>query len=249
MSRVRSPYPAPGFPLGQAASSLDIIPPLMAASERLPQPHVALRLALTAVALVLWFWTQSLIGTRVEPESGIGDRLHDSTASLNLYLQSHPNAANALLIGSSGIIDLLGIFLLARWIVRGDVRPFLSLVFVLGLRQIMQACVALPAPPGAIWHYPGFPSLLVTYNVAHDYFFSGHTAIAVLGAVELARFGKRWLTVTAIGIVIFEAATVLILRAHYTMDVFTGVITALYVAHLVSGIQDRASRARVAGKG
>jgi hypothetical protein len=200
----------------------------------------ALRLTLTAVALAIWFWTQSLIGARSLPASGIGDRVHDATASLNLYLHEHPGTANVLLIASSAIIDLLGIFLLSRWMFRGDVRPFVALVLVLALRQIMQACVALPAPPGAIWHYPGFPSLLVTYSVAHDYFFSGHTAIAVLGATELARFRKRWLTIAAIGILILEAATVMILRAHYTMDVFTGLVTGLYVAHLAAGIQDRA---------
>ena len=60
----------------------------------------------------------------------------------------------------------------------------------------MQACVALPAPTDAIWHYPGFPSLLVTYGVANDYFFSGHTAIAVLAATELARPAARGLTIT-----------------------------------------------------
>ena len=76
--------------------------------------------------------------------------------------------------------------------------PFLALVIVLGLRQIMQALVSLPAPPNAIWHYPGFPSLLVTYGVANDYFFSGHTAIAVLAATEVARQGRRWLTGVAI---------------------------------------------------
>jgi len=191
---------------------------------------------LTAVALAIWFWTQSLIGARSLPDSGIGDGLHAATASLNLYLHDQPGVANALLIFSSAVIDGLGLFLLSMWVFGGDLRPFASLVLVLGLRQIMQACVALPAPPGAIWHNPGFPSLLVTYNVAHDYFFSGHTAIAVLGACELARFGRRWLTAGAVTIVLFEAATVLVLRAHYTMDVFTGLIAGLYAAHLAQRI-------------
>ena len=106
---------------------------------------------------------------------------------------------------------------------------------MLGLRQIMQACVALPPPPDAIWHHPGFPSLLVTYGVANDYFFSGHTAIAVLGAIELARFRMRWLTIGAVGIVFFEAFTVLILPAHYTMDVFTGLVTGLYAPYFAGG--------------
>ena len=144
---------------------------------------LGIRIGLTAVALAIWFWTQSLIGARSLPASGIGDGIHAATASLNLYLQNHPGAANALLILSSAIIDLIGLLLLSRWVFRGDIRPFrpfASLVMVLGLRQTIQACVALPAPPGSIWHYPGFPSLLVTYSVAHDCFFSGHTAIAVL---------------------------------------------------------------------
>lgn len=184
------------------------------------------RLGLTATALVIWFWTQSLIGARDGTNSTINDGLHQITASLNHYLQLHATAANGLLIISSGIIDLLGIFLLGRWLFGGTLRPFLALVIVLGLRQITQALVALPTPQNAIWHYPGFPSLLVTYGVSNDYFFSGHTAIAVLGAIELGRLRRPWITALGTVIVLFEVATVLILRAHYTMDVFTGGVTA-----------------------
>jgi hypothetical protein len=192
----------------------------------------AIRLLVTTVALVIWFWTQSLIGARGLPGAVIGDRLHNATASLNLYLHAHPSAANVVLIASSAIIDLLALFLLSRWIFGASTQPFLGLVIVLGLRQITQALVTLPIPPNAIWHYPGFPSLLVTYGVANDYFFSGHTAIAVLAATELARLGRRWLTGLGLLIVLFEILTVLVLRAHYTMDVFTGVVTGLYAAHL-----------------
>jgi len=198
-----------------------------------------IRAAITTAALVIWFWTQSLIGARSLHGSAIGDGLHSLTSSGNLYLHVHPTAANALLIVSSLIIDLLGIYLLSLWMFRASARPFLGLVIVLGLRQIMQALVALPAPPNAIWHYPGFPSLLVTYGVANDYFFSGHTAIAVLGATELARTGQRWLAGLGMLIVLFEVATVLVLRAHYTMDVFTGLVTGLYAAHLADGLISR----------
>ena len=197
---------------------------------------VLLRVVATAVALVLWFWSQKLIGTQSAPGLAIVDRLHALTAWANFYLHANPSAANLLLIVSSGVIDLLGILLLSRWIIGASLRPFLGLVIVLGLRQIMQSLVALPAPPNAIWHYPGFPSLLVTYGVSNDYFFSGHTAIAVLAATELARVGKPWLTAVGVFIVVFEVTTVLVLRAHYTMDVFTGVVTGLYAAHLASRI-------------
>ncbi len=190
------------------------------------------RLVVTGIVLALWFWTQSLLGARTTPAGSVGDAMHNLTSSLNSYFAQHPAAADTLLGVSSGFIDALGLFLIGSWLFGGSVRPFLGLVLLMVLRQLLQALCSLPLPPGMIWHYPGFPSLLVTYHVANDFFFSGHTAIAVFGAVELSRFHRKWLTAIAILIVLFEVATVLILRAHYTMDVFTGMLAALWVAHI-----------------
>ena len=89
----------------------------------------------------------------------------DDTVYGGDFLANQP-PVKAMCEAAPGIIDLLGIFLLSIWIFRSEPRPFLGLVIVLGMRQIMQACVALPAPPDAIWHNPGFPSLLVTYGAA-----------------------------------------------------------------------------------
>jgi hypothetical protein len=200
------------------------------------------RLIVTGIVLALWFWTQSLIGARTAPASGVGDALHNLTAGLNSYFAQNSRAANALLIVSSALIDALGLFLLGRWLFGGSVRPFLGLFLLMALRQTMQAICALPPPPNMIWHYPGFPSLLVTYHVANDFFFSGHTAIAVFGAMEISRLRRRWLTVAAVLIVVFEIATVLILRAHYTMDVFTGIVAAFWIANLSERISPRLDR-------
>ena len=197
------------------------------------------RLIVTGIVLALWFWTQSLIGARTAPASGVGDALHNLTAGLNSYFAQNSRAANALLIVSSALIDALGLFLLGRWLFGGSVRPFLGLFLLMALRQTMQAICALPPPPNMIWHYPGFPSLLVTYHVANDFFFSGHTAIAIFGAMEISRLRRRWLTVAAVLIVVFEIATVLILRAHYTMDVFAGIVAALWVKDVVSQVSPR----------
>jgi hypothetical protein len=192
-----------------------------------------LRLVVTVAVLAIWFWTQSLLGARAAPvNGGIGDALHNLTAGLNSYFARNATAANALLIVSSVFIDALGLFLLGSWLFGGSVRPFLGLALLMALRQFLQALCSLPVPPGMIWHYPGFPSLLVTYHVANDFFFSGHTAIAVFGAIELSRFQRNWLTGVAILLVLFEISTVLILRAHYTMDVFTGFLAALWVARM-----------------
>jgi len=201
-----------------------------------------LRLLVTGIVLALWFWTQSLIGARTVPASGIGDALHSLTGGLNSYFAQNAGAANALLIVSSGLIDALGLFLLGRWLFGGSVRPFLGLFLLMTLRQLMQAVCTLPPPPNMIWHYPGFPSLLVTYHVANDFFFSGHTAIAVFGAIELSRLRRKWVTAAAILLVFFEVATVLILRAHYSMDVFAGIAAAFWIANLSERISPRLDR-------
>src|SRR5437667_12677676 len=201
--------------------------------------NLLLRVLVTGIVLALWFWTQSLIGARIAPASGMGDAIHNLTAGLNSYFSKNSGAADALLIVSSGLIDALRLFLLGRWLFGGTVRPFLGLFLLMTLRQLMQAVSELPPPPNMIWHDPGFPSLLVTYHVANDFFFSGHTAIAVFGALELSRLRRNWLTVAAVLIVVFEIATVLILRAHYTMDVFAGIVAALWVAHLSEQISPR----------
>jgi PAP2 superfamily C-terminal len=87
-----------------------------------------------------------------------------------------------------------------------------------------------------IWRNPGFPSLLVTYGTSNDLFFSGHTAIAVYGSLELARWGGAPAAAIGVAIVFVEATTVLVLRAHYTMDVFTGAVTALWVSGAASAL-------------
>ena len=203
----------------------------------------AVRLALIGAGLAGWFWTQRLIAARACPAGRIGDAVHDWTAPLNRYLNGHPTAAAALLVVTSGIIDALGLFLLGRAIFGPSFRPFIGLLIVYVLRQACQGLCALPAPEGMIWRHPGIPSLLVTYGTATDLFFSGHTAIAVVGAVELARLGGAGWLALGVAIAVVEAATVLVLRAHYTMDVFAAIVTALGAASAAAALAPAVDRA------
>jgi hypothetical protein len=183
--------------------------------------------ALTIVmGLIAWFVSQSLIGARGCREDQVGDAVHDWTAPLSDWLRRRPGMADGLLVISSGFIDLLGVFLLGSALFGLSLRPGIGLLLLFMFRQLSQLTCALPTPPGMIWRYPGVPSLLVTYNVANDFFFSGHTAIAVLGAIEVAKVAPLWIAIAAAAVAMFEATTVLVLRAHCTMDVLTAVFAA-----------------------
>jgi len=208
-------------------------------------PLWVLRAILVAAGLAAWFWTQALIARRAFPQGQISDRLLDSTAPLNRFLWEHPRWANGVLIATSAVIDLLGIFLVVRALFGPSIRPFVGLLLLFALRQVCQGLCALPAPERMIWRNPGFPSLLVTYGTTSDLFFSGHTAIAVYGSIELAHCGGPSAALLGVAVVFVEAAAVLVLRAHYTMDVFAGGVTALWVWTAASALAPSLDRALV----
>ena len=195
-------------------------------------PAIGLRAGVVAGGLVIWFWTQSLIGRKAAAKDGIGDVVHDLTARWHGYFSTHERAANRALIVSSIFIDLFGLSLIGAAIFGRTFAPFLAMIILFSMRQICQSLCTLPPPPGIIWRSPGFPSLLVTYDVGNDLFFSGHTALAVLGAINAAHFGLPWLAVLAAIIAFGEAVIVVVLRAHYTLDVVAGAFAAFLAADL-----------------
>jgi hypothetical protein len=210
------------------------------------------RVVIIALGLAIWFWTQSLIGSKspAPANGGIGDAVHIWTDGWNAWLQQNAAANNALLIASSACIDALGLFLIGATIFGKSIRPFLGLILIFSLRQICQAMTSLPPPEGMIWHNTGVPTLLVTYGVSNDLFFSGHTALVVFGAMELGRIGRVGLKLLAIAIAAFEVVTVLVLRAHYTMDVYAGAVTALFIGLLAEKLAAPCDRwlGRVTGR-
>ena len=198
--------------------------------------ELTLKGLLIGVSLAAWFWTQSLIASRGLKEGRIGDLIHDLTESWNDWLQARPRVASGILIASSAGIDLFGLFLIGAGVFGPTLRPFLALLLLFAFRQVCQAVCALPAPPKMIWRHPGFPSLLVTYGTANDFFISGHTAIAVLGAIEAGHLLPFGFGLAAAVVAALEAMTVIVLRAHYTMDVLGAVVAAFCAAGLAGQI-------------
>ncbi|MBP7950647.1 MAG: hypothetical protein KA004_13435 [Verrucomicrobiales bacterium] len=191
-----------------------------------------IRAAMVVAALGIWHWTQSLIGCRKNPQAGIGDWFHQRTAAVHRWLTNHPAATDRFLIASSLAIDLCGLAILGVSIFGRTIEPFLALILVFSLRQICQGLCALPPPEGMIWRDPGFPSLLVTYGVSNDLFFSGHTALVVLAGIEAAHLGPSWLAVVAVVHAVVQAGFVLLLRAHYMLDVLAGAWAAWFAADM-----------------
>jgi hypothetical protein len=193
------------------------------------------RVLIIIFSLVIWFWTQTALGKRKTKDGIIDDAFHRLTAPVNQYFHKNSRHADLVLILSSAFIDIFGIFLICASIFGNSFRPFVAMLIVYASRQSFQAICALPVPDGMIWRSPGVPSLLVTYDVGNDFFFSGHTCIAVIATIELFHL-NIWLGIAAAVIALLEMTVVIVLRAHYTMDVFTAILAAIgafYVASII----------------
>lgn len=202
---------------------------------------ILLKCAFIALALVIWFRTQKLIGAKAGGNR-LADGVHRATFRAYRYLRKHPRVADRALLVSSLFIDALGISLFLLALLGPTLAPFLGIVIVFSLRQICQMCCTVPPPRGMIWRDPGFPSILVTYDVGNDMFFSGHTALAVLGAIEICHAAPSGLGALAVLVALGEVIVVLLLRAHYTMDVIAGAFAAWFasdIAHRIAPAVDR----------
>jgi hypothetical protein len=193
---------------------------------------IVIRVSIIVGALVIWFWTQRIIARKSDGVLGIGDGVHRLTARWHRYFTTSEKSANRALALSSFCIDVMGLSLIAIAIFGPTFAPFIGIIIVFSMRQMSQLCCTLPPPPGIIWRDPGFPTALVTYGVSNDFFFSGHTALAVLGAIEIYHHAPLWLGAIAVIVALGEVLIVLVLRAHYTMDVITGAFAAWFAADL-----------------
>jgi len=77
-----------------------------------------------------------------------------------------------------------------------------------------------------------------------DFYCSGHTALVAYAAAELATLRRWWLIALGVGCTLFVAVVLFSLRAHYTMDVFTGVVAAVFAMWLASDVAGYLERRR-----
>ncbi|KUJ17489.1 uncharacterized protein LY89DRAFT_718181 [Mollisia scopiformis] len=200
---------------------------------------ILLRALVVASSIYFWHLTQSMLARRTPVPhsttrvSSIHDEVHSLTSTMHAKLAAATQLANFLLASSSAIVDVLGLFLFTISVFGSTFEPVVGIILLFTLRQFAQSFCHLQPPQGIIWRNPGVPSLFVTYDVKDDLFFSGHTAFAVYGALILhSILGDLVGLPVGFALVFFQISTVLLLRVHYTMDVFTGIFCALYIHQL-----------------
>jgi len=189
----------------------------------------------TIALLSFWYYTQN-----IKQEYGDVDRIHDLLLeneyiqTIYNYLQTDKSSLLFLLVSSSLLIDITTIHTIYDSVRHHNMSLLFSFGILLLLRQINQFITFLPAPKDPpLWLDPGVPSIIVTYQTHNDYFFSGHTSISTLLAYNLYLNTKNEIfkILLVLG-VIYEIFVLLVTHSHYTMDIYTGLLTGIISKHL-----------------
>jgi hypothetical protein len=186
-----------------------------------------------------WLATQAILEKSRGSVPAVIDHTHHALASVNAFLNAHPTLSNVVLAASSFEVDLAAFSMVSFFFTQKKSRPLLALWITLIMRQLCQSAFSIAPPPGMIWHYPGFPSIVVTYSTSSDFFFSGHMALATLLAAELtAHRAARWKQAVAWAVIGLQALIILSMRFHYVTDVVTGFLAALAATQIAGKVGD-----------
>lgn len=206
------------------------------------------RVAIVVAMLSAWFVTQAWLAPAsdniaVVAISSASYQIHDQshvwTEPMHDWLSNHSFQLRLILTLSSTLIDAAGVYLLLGGIIGATTEPLLAVTLSFGFRQICQNICILPVPSTNLWQDPQIlPSLLVTYDIGTDLFFSGHTVLSVLTALRVQRMCSWWMSVLTWLVAVFQVILVLTLRAHYWMDVFTAVFVAYAVDQWCRSLYD-----------
>ena len=76
---------------------------------------------------------------------------------------------------------------------------------------------------------PGFPSMSVSYKRSTDFFYSGHVGVLTFLSLENFEHKRKIAGYFAIFSIFYVFVILAILRSHYTIDLFAGIIMGHYI--------------------
>lgn len=187
----------------------------------------ALGLGALVVALLVNYWSGTYvdsIGPSLAPARDLGFEL--------LPREAFP------VVHTWGFVGFLVTLCAGVLLYERERVPFFLWAFgiIIAVRAVFTMMTPLGVPPEAptFEDYP-LRSVLQYFDFRYTFFFSGHTAFPFLGFL-LARRG--WVSWACLGFSLTLAASVLLSRLHYSIDVGA----AFFIAYAVAGLSRRSWR-------
>lgn len=132
------------------------------------------------------------------------------------------------------LIDIMFIYSGVRWIFFTKTwRLAALLIFFYGVRAFVQKFYIMGKTEEYFWKAPVIKSLMVSYLPCCDFFYSGHVAFPIMLALDYYEAKQNYIGSFCLFVSFLEMILVIITRAHYSIDIFTGLYMGIYQHFLV----------------
>jgi len=167
------------------------------------------------------------------------DLSHEVTTPINKWLSENEGSKNALIIVSSLFVDITVVINAIAWIIYGkNLRLVFAVVTFFAFKIFLQEVFYFRVPDGYLWSYPGFPSLTVPYYTADDFFFSAEIGLCMIALLDFRSRKMTLMKFFAAFTIVLECFVFISTRAHYIIDLTTGVVAGHYFYWVGSWIDD-----------
>jgi len=166
------------------------------------------------------------------------DKIHIFLSELNNFFRKHSNFKNTLIIISNAILDLSTILIAIIWLAFAkNLRIFFSLLIFFAIKLVTQSIFLVRPPQNNLIEFPGFPSLIYSYNLNNYFFFSGTAGFGFILIYEFfakadsVKFSKFFGYLNLANLFFFTFLS-LSYYSLYTADILIGIIIVHYAIRL-----------------
>lgn len=150
---------------------------------------------------------------------------------LTKYLSQNLTLRNMILISGMTVLDIFFVCFIVVFVIMGNSwKPIIHLALFYGIRGVfLQSVFLFEFYDTYLFDYPDFPSLVVPYFRAPDFFYSGHAGGALVLSLHFRDFGFTELFYFGISLSFYEGFVMTVTRAHYSVDIIFGMMMAHYL--------------------
>ena len=164
----------------------------------------------------------------------INDKALSLASPLNYFFRAHNVIKYIITIISSLSIDIVIIYALIHWFLCGKKGNYIvSLVIYLIAYLIIKQLFLVREPDGYIWEFPYFPSVFVSYKRTSSLFYSNGLGVLMITCLEFKENEKKIMFRIATALLVFESLFMIVLQAHYIIDIFTAIFMGHYIYIIV----------------
>eukprot|EP00340_Litonotus_pictus_P000490 CAMPEP_0170517810 /NCGR_PEP_ID=MMETSP0209-20121228/3668_1 /TAXON_ID=665100 ORGANISM="Litonotus pictus, Strain P1" /NCGR_SAMPLE_ID=MMETSP0209 /ASSEMBLY_ACC=CAM_ASM_000301 /LENGTH=269 /DNA_ID=CAMNT_0010803157 /DNA_START=207 /DNA_END=1016 /DNA_ORIENTATION=+ len=161
------------------------------------------------------------------------DKVFNWTRDYHMIFRNNETWLNTLLIIAGLFMDFSLIAGFLFWGFRfRSWRMAVSLSLTYIVRGLIQEIYVMGHHEEYLFRYPGFLALTVPYYKTHDYFYSGHVSSPLVVGVEFWKNKYRKIGLFCFFISFFESVMMILVRGHYSIDLYAGVIFSLYFCRI-----------------